>query len=193
MILGITGGTGCGKTTALEVFRQLGGTVIDCDAVYHALLEQDTALLSAIEDRFPGTVENGILLRKKLGQLVFSDPQALAALNKITHTAILKKVTELLRTATGAVAIDAIGLFESGLSDLCDTTVAVTAPEDVRIARLMARDGISEEYAKLRIAAQPTQGVFAGQCNYVLENDGSESEFRQKCLAFFTHLDIMKV
>ena len=50
MILGITGGTGCGKTTALEVFRQLGGTVIDCDAVYHALLEQDTALLSAIEE-----------------------------------------------------------------------------------------------------------------------------------------------
>lgn len=193
MILGITGGTGCGKTTALEVFRQLGGTVIDCDAVYHALLEQDTALLSAIEDRFPGTVENGILLRKKLGQLVFSDPQALAALNKITHTAILIKVTELLRTTTGAVAIDAIGLFESGLAELCDTTVAVTAPEDVRIARLMARDGISEEYAKLRIAAQPAQEVFASQCDHILANDSSESEFRQKCLAFFTHLDIMKV
>ena len=78
MIIGITGGTGCGKTTALEVISQLGGLVLDCDAIYHDLLKTNRDLLGQIAARFPGTVEDGVLLRKKLGQLVFSDPQALS-------------------------------------------------------------------------------------------------------------------
>ena len=85
MIIGITGGTGCGKTTLLEEIRKLGGTVLDCDAIYHQLLKTDNAMLSAIDARFPGVVEEGILNRKKLGAIVFSDEQALLDLNKITH------------------------------------------------------------------------------------------------------------
>ena len=77
MILGITGGTGCGKTTLLTAFEELGGLVLDCDAIYHQLLATDPALLQAIESRFPGTVENGALQRKKLGAIVFADEAAL--------------------------------------------------------------------------------------------------------------------
>ena len=73
MILGITGGTGCGKTTLLNCIAEQGGLILDCDAIYHELLRNDPALLSAIEARFPGSVENGVLQRKKLGSLVFSD------------------------------------------------------------------------------------------------------------------------
>ena len=73
MILGITGGTGCGKTTALQAIRELGGIIIDCDAVYHVLLQTDKKMLAAIEKRFPGTVVDGKLDRKKLGPIVFSD------------------------------------------------------------------------------------------------------------------------
>ena len=80
MILGITGGTGCGKTTLLELIRQAGGVVLDCDAIYHELLRQDRALLEAIESRFPGTVEEGVLQRKKLGTIVFGDRAALEEL-----------------------------------------------------------------------------------------------------------------
>ena len=80
MIIGITGGTGCGKTTLLDVIREAGGTVLDCDAIYHDLLKTDGALLEAIEARFPGTVENGTLQRKKLGAIVFGDEEALQAL-----------------------------------------------------------------------------------------------------------------
>ena len=77
MILGITGGTGCGKTTLLRLIAQQGGRILDCDAVYHQLLKTDDALLAAIEGRFPGTVEGGALQRKKLGAIVFSVPYAL--------------------------------------------------------------------------------------------------------------------
>ena len=192
MIIGITGGTGCGKTTALEVIRDLGGIVLDCDAIYHELLKTDAALLNAIEDRFPGTVTDGSLDRKKLGAIVFADESALLDLNRITHSAVKKKVLELLAAQPRLAAIDAIALFESGLASLCDVTVAVTAPEEVRIARLMARDGISEEYARLRISAQRPQEEFSALCDHVLENNGTQAQFREKCLAFFTTLGIMK-
>lgn len=73
MILGITGGTGCGKTTLLNVLKERGAVVLDCDAIYHELLTRDASLLAAIEERFPGTVEDGVLQRKKLGNMVFPD------------------------------------------------------------------------------------------------------------------------
>lgn len=192
MIIGITGGTGSGKTTLLDLIAELGGKVIDCDAVYHQLLASDKKLLSAIDARFPGTVENGILNRKALGGIVFSDPSALKALNSITHKAVAEEVLRLLTPLPALAAIDAIALFESGLSELCQLTVAVTAPEDVRIRRLTVRDGISTEYAAARIKAQPPQEEFVRLCDYHLNNDGTQAQFREKCLAFFRDLGIMK-
>ena len=100
MILGITGGTGCGKTTLLTCIAEQGGLILDCDAIYHDLLKTDTALLDAIEGRFPGTVENGVLQRKKLGNLVFSHENALKDLNKITHGAVKAEVLRLLSNIT---------------------------------------------------------------------------------------------
>lgn len=190
MIIGITGGSGCGKTTLLEVIRQKGGVVLDCDEIYHSLLATDAALLEKIGARFPGTVENGALLRRALGEVVFSDPQALLALNEITHAAVGAEVLRRLTPRPALAAIDAIALFEGGLSALCDVTVAVTAPEPQRIARLMARDGISAEYAKKRIHAQKGQDWFRAQAGQTLENNGTAGEFREKCLEFLSRLGI---
>ena len=190
-IIGITGGTGCGKTTLLRAIEAKGGLVLDCDAIYHQLLRTDKAMLTAIEARFPGTVENGELQRKKLGSLVFSDENALLDLNKITHGAVKAEVLRRLKSKPALAAIDAIGLFEGGLSELCDVTVAVTAPAEDRVRRLMARDGISEEYAKNRIAAQHTQDWFRERCDYELRNDGELDAFATKCLAFLDKLGIM--
>lgn len=192
MIIGITGGTGCGKTTALQAFGELGGVVLDCDVIYHQLLQTDKAMLAAIESRFPGTVRGGELDRKKLGSIVFADKEALRELNAITHSAVKQAVLCRIAQEKQPVAIDAIGLFEGGLAELCDTTVAVTAPEESRISRLMARDGIPEEYARARISAQRSQTEFAALCDHCLCNDGTKEEFRQKCLAFFRALGIMK-
>ena len=191
MIIGITGGTGCGKTTALQAFGELGGIVLDCDAIYHRLLATDCALLSAIESRFPGVAEDGVLDRKKLGNIVFADKNALNDLNKITHSAVKQEVLRLISNTDGHIAIDAIALFESGLAELCDETVAITAPEECRVKRLMLREGISAEYAHARIAAQRPQAEFSALCGHTLHNDETAEEFRQKCLAFFCNLGIM--
>lgn len=192
MIIGITGGTGCGKTTALQVIERLGGIVIDCDKVYHNLLKTDTAMLGAIENRFPGTVKEGILDRKALAGIVFSDEGALKDLNAITHGAVKNKVLEILSATPALAAIDAIGLFDSGLHKLCDVTVAVTAPEDVRVQRLMQRDNITCQQASLRIQAQKPQDYFRETCDYVLENTGTQADFQEKCLAFFRKLLTIK-
>ena len=191
MIIGITGGTGCGKTTLLQTIADLGGLILDCDAIYHGLLQTDTALLHAIETRFPGTVKNGQLQRKKLGAIVFNDETALADLNSITHSAIKREIEKRLEMNPSLAAIDAIALFESGLDCLCHVTVAVTAPEEIRIKRLMQRDGITEEYAKLRIHAQHDEAWFRERCDYTLVNDGSVADFLVKCVAFLRQIGII--
>lgn len=192
MILGITGGTGCGKTTLLNCIAEQGGLILDCDAIYHELLRNDPALLSAIEARFPGSVENGVLQRKKLGNLVFSDEKALEDLNAITHGAVKAEVLRRLSEKPRLAAIDAIALFEGGLATLCDITVAVTAPEEARIQRLMVRDGIGRDYAKRRITAQKSAEWFRERCDYCLENNGTQADFQKTCLAFLRKLGIME-
>lgn len=192
MILGITGGTGCGKTTLLQLIRQRGGLVLDCDEIYHQLLISDRALLEALHQRFPQAFSDGSFDRKKLGSIVFADAQALEDLNSITHSAVRQEVERRLEDAPPLAAIDAIGLFESGLNRLCDLTVAVTAPEEVRVQRLMQRDGISPEYARSRIAAQPSARWFADRCDAVLENNGTAEEFRKKSIAFLDSHGIIK-
>ena len=192
MILGITGGTGCGKTTLLNYVAERGGLILDCDAIYHALLRTDPALLSAIEERFPGTVENGVLQRKKLGNLVFSDEDTLKELNRITHGAVKAEVLRRLAGKPELAAIDAIALFEGGLAELCDVTVAVTAPEEARIQRLMARDGIGRDYAKRRIAAQHSDEWFREKCDCCLENKGTQEDFQKTFLAFLRQTGIIE-
>lgn len=188
MILGITGGTGCGKTTLLSCIGEQGGMILDCDEIYHDLLRRDPELLRAIGERFPGTVDGGVLLRKKLGALVFSQPAALADLNGITHGAVKKEVLRRLAQKPSLAAIDAISLFEGGLAELCDVTVAVIAPQEARIARLMKRDGITRAYAARRIAAQKDAAWFREKCDFTLENTGTQGEFRGICLEFLQKL-----
>jgi len=191
MIIGITGGTGCGKTTLLNAVQQRGGMVLDCDAIYHQLLLTDRKMLSAIGQRFPGVIEDGQLNRKKLGAIVFADSDALQDLNRITHAAVKQEVLRRLEEKPALAAIDAIALFEGGLAELCDVTVAVTAPVEDRVSRLVKRDGISEEYARSRIAAQHDAQWFQSRCSHVLENNNNLDAFATKCIAFLDTMGIM--
>lgn len=191
MVLGITGGSGVGKTTLLSRVEARGGYVIDCDAVYHRLLREDALLLTELETRFPGVVEGGALNRKKLGKVVFDDRKALAALEAITHPRVVSEVKRLLNQTAGCslAALDAAALLESGLGALCRKTVAVTAPLEARVRRLILREGISEEYARLRIAAQKTGEDYSARCDYTLYNDCPNVDaFAVKCDRFLSGL-----
>ena len=191
-VIGITGGTGGGKTTALNVLRDKGALVIDCDEVYHDLIAGSVPMLSELEETFPGAFNSGALDRKELGKIVFADDNLLLKLNEITHKYVNNKVDGLLRehAANGGsiAAIDAIALIEAGIDSKCKAVVGITAPVDMRIKRLMQRENISEEYAGMRISAQKPDKFFEDNCDYILSNDSSVEVFVNKCETLFSKL-----
>ena len=189
VILGITGGTGSGKTTTLNAIRDLGGTVIDCDAVYHEMLDRDETLRRAIEMKFHGVFNSdGSLNRKKLGALVFENKERMAQLNEVVYRFLVPEVQR--RAQEGSlVAIDAINLIESGVGELCDRTIAITAPAELRVRRIMARDGIDEHYARMRISAQKSDEFYRSKCDCELSNTSDTPEaFRETARVFFNRM-----
>ncbi len=189
-VLGITGPTGAGKTTLLREVEKLGGAVIDCDAVYHEMLKSDITLQDMLEREFgPLRDESGSIDRKKLGRIVFGAPEKLEALNAIAWRGIAYRVRGILEDrreqGRALAAIDAIALLESPLKELCQLTVAVLAPQEVRVRRVMAREGVSEQYAWARVKAQRPDEYFIRKCDYTLVNDlPAAEEFSQKAREF---------
>lgn len=186
LTLGITGGTGCGKTALLRRLAARGGCVIDCDALYYTLLDTDEGLRAALRDAFGAVfLPDGRLDRRALGARVFSDAAQLARLDEIVFFHVRRAVETRQRQARAAgcplFGIDAIKLFQSGLAELCDATVGVLAPEAVRVRRIMARDGIDADYALLRVRAQEEDAFYRTRCTFLLENgEISPEEFQIK-------------
>ena len=191
-LIGITGPTGAGKTTALRELQNLGAALIDADAVYHELLENSREMNEAIRARFPMVYRDGVLDRRALGTIVFPNPAALADLDRIILPFVNGETDRRIEAAREAglpaVGIDAINLLESEIEDRCDHTVAVVAPDEIRIERIMARDGISEEYARSRINAQEPCEYYEDLCEFTLVNDGDEAAFAEQARALFTQL-----
>ena len=194
--IGITGPTGAGKTTALGALEDLGAWVIDADRVYHDLLANSAPLRAALADRFgPAILDGeGRVDRKALGAVVFGDPEALADLNDVTHRFILAEIDRQIAQAKAegrpAAAIDAIALIESGLGETCDAVVGILAPKELRVRRIMAREGIGEDYARRRVEAQQGDGFYRAHCGYLLENreDDTPGAFRARARALFEHI-----
>lgn len=138
--------------------------------------------------------DGDVLDRKKLGAIVFQDKEALEDLNRIAHKYVGEETARRIAAARAegrpAAAIDAIALLESSLADLCDCTVAVTAPEELRVKRIMAREGISEDYARMRVAAQKSSAWFQDHCDYTLESTEADTveRFAQRAKALFRQI-----
>ena len=177
LIVGITGPTGAGKTSALEAIRRLGGCVLDCDAVYHEMLANNEDLRNAIRDAFGDVFAGDRLDRQKLGNIVFQDSAAMAKLDAIIFARIPGELQRRMAlSGADLIGIDAINLVESGVGALCRRTVAVLAPAEDRVKRIMARDGISEDYARMRVAAQKKDDYYRENCTDIWVNTSSSAE-----------------
>ena len=189
VVLGITGGTGAGKTSALRAVEALGGQVIDCDAAYHEMLAENEELRNAINEKFPGVFRSdGSLNRRKLGEEVFARKDRMEQLNEIVFRFVVPESERRVEALPdGLYAIDAVNLLESGLDHLCDQTIAVTAPLELRVRRIMARDGITEQYARLRISAQKADEYYRSKCDCELTNSADTAEAFQADAQMFFH------
>lgn len=191
-VIGITGGSGTGKTTALMELEKMGALVIDCDAVYHRLLQSCLEMLTELSEAFPGTVREGVLDRPMLASRVFSDAEALQKLNAITHRHVCREVEAMLleHAMNGGelAAIDAVELFSSGLNERCTQTLAVLAAEEKRAERIMARDGIDRDAAMKRIRAQRPDDYFERHCDYCLWNNADPEQFKLDCRQLFKEI-----
>lgn len=175
-IIGITGQTGAGKSTVCKTLAARGVHHIDADAVAKSLYQKGAPILSELQTAFGRQIltADGELDKKALAAAAFSTPEATARLNAIVHPAVTEKIRELLDTKRNSgvksVIIDAISLFESGENALCDRTVGVVAPEEVRLARIVARDNLTKEEALLRMGAQKDESFYVEHCDAVLRN-----------------------
>ena len=176
LILGLTGQTGAGKSTVSKILEKYGCYHIDADLVARETSDSDEKVKAELTIRFGEDVigNDGKVNRKLLGAKAFADPQSTLDLNSITHPAVNKKVQSIIakkeQENVKAVIIDAIALFESGEDKLCDYTVSVIAPKDIRLKRITARDSISEEKALERINAQKDEEFFSVNSDYIIKN-----------------------
>lgn len=172
--VGITGGSGCGKSHICALLAARGMTAIDCDAIAREVMAPGHACLSETAEAFGGDIlENGILNRKKLAQLVFSDKKKLDELNRITHKYILADIYNRIEQAESrTILIDGAVLIESGI--VCDKMIGVLADRAVRKERIMERDGLSAEEAERRINAQQPDSFYLENCDFVIYNSGGE-------------------
>ncbi len=175
-VIGLTGQTGAGKTTVASKLAGKGYAVVDADKLAREAVQNPEVLAMLCNEFGEDIIKNGALDRRELARRAFATPEGTAALNEITHPEITRLAVELIHKAekTGARAalIDAALLFDSCLTALCEKTVSVVADESIRLERIMKRDGISLEDAKLRINAQPSVEYYMEKADIVINNNG---------------------
>ena len=187
MIIGLTGPIGSGKSQVAAIWRECGLHVIDCDVVYRELLITSGALQRDILTEFPNAETSGQVDRATLGEIVFNDAAALERLETVTHPFVTNEVFEIIAGIDGDIVIEAIALLKSELMKLCDSIVCVIAPPELRILRVMARDNLTVEQMQARLNAQPNDAYYQEKSDYYINNDGTETELRQRAIEILEH------
>lgn len=188
-VVGLTGGIACGKSTVAAQLAELGVPIVDADALAREVVAPGTPGLAAIVERFGPDVllADGSLDRKKLGEQVFSDPDARRALNAITHPRIAAAGMEKLRALADHPApyrvYEAALLVENGMAKAFAALVVVTVDEATQLARLMARDGSTEDEARARIASQLPLAKKVEVADHVIDNSGAPEDTRTRVRA----------
>lgn len=184
MVVGLTGQTGAGKTTVCEVFAKKGFCIINADLVARRVVEKGTPCLKELCECFqaPILLPNGELNRRLLGEIVFTDPKKLELLNGIMYPYITGEILKQIRlcsiTGKKLILLDAPTLFESRADDFCELIISVLSKEHHRLARIMERDGLTEEEALHRMKSQHTETFFKQHSDFIIKNNRSLKELR---------------
>lgn len=185
IVIGLTGQTGAGKSTASEIMRKYGCAIINADIIAREIVMPNTECLKMLTNVFGCDIINhdGTLNRHFLAQKAFSSKENTKLLNEITHPYILKlakqHIDELFDNGYNIVVFDAPQLFESGGDKLCDIIISVIASEKCRLSRIVARDNITSEQALLRMKAQLDEEYFINHSDYILDG-GSNTEYLEE-------------
>ena len=177
-IIGLTGGSGAGKSVVATEFKKLGAGIVDADDVYRKLCDENFDMLFEIQKTFGDilTIDKK-LNRPKLASIVFSDNDKLKKLNEITVSYIKKASDEkfkiLEENGVQIALYDAPTLFETGVNSICDSVIGIIADRDTRIERIIKRDNISKQAAIARINSQPDDSFYYKRCDYIIENNVS--------------------
>lgn len=196
-IIGLTGQTGAGKSTVCDLLRGRGYKIIDADAIARKVVEKGGQCLLdlAIEFTIEILNEDGTLNRKKLAEIAFPDREKRTRLNQITHPYILAEIRaqteKLFKNGTTFVFLDAPTLLESGGDAMCDKVVSVVAPKKLRMERIIARDGLTEEEAKARISAQHGDTFYSCRSDYTIRNTSSMSALRLLVMEMLEEIGIV--
>ncbi len=183
LILGVTGNVAGGKSAVARMFQEKGCALVDADKVAHELYVAQPGLVRQVAQEFGDEVlhPDGTLNRKRLGARVFGDPAALAMLNRIVHPHLLVALRERVFSALrvmNRVVVDAALIVEWGMQRETDALILVTAPEPLRLARLMERDGLSHDEAERRIRSQMPEEEKRPFATYEIVNTGSEEDLQ---------------
>ena len=182
-VLGVTGNIASGKSTVVRILAEFGAQVIDADAVYHGLIVPDAPLWQSLRNRFGDRIlaPDRRIDRRALGGIVFADPTALADLDTLTHPAVLAAIDAQVAASTAAVVvIDAVKLIESGHAAACDRVWLVVSDPARQVERLMSRNGLTQDEAERRVAAQPPLGPKLARADTVIDNNGTIEELRDQ-------------
>jgi dephospho-CoA kinase len=174
VVLGVTGGSGTGKTTVSSMFAEYGAYVIDADIAARAVVEKGNPALAEIKKEFGSAIINsdGTLNRRALGDIVFAEPEKLKKLNDITHPYIADYIKKRLDQYSGGLAlIDGAVLIESGIGSMCDYMCAVIAEHDTRMRRICERDKLTQEQAQARISAQKNDSFYIENADFIILNN----------------------
>lgn len=174
MIIGLTGGIGCGKSYVAAMMRDRGLPVYDCDSNAKRITATDPAVAARLE-KLVGEplVKDGVLDKGRLADFIFSNEDNLKAVNSIVHPAVRSDLMRWAAAQTSDLCLmESAILFESGFQDSVRLVVAVNAPEELRIRRCMARDGVGRESVERRMASQMPQQEKCLRADFVIENDG---------------------